>query len=72
MAGVRKRLEQQQEDATALAWQVAAMNAAAKSRGGLKPLRHYVAKAPRKMTPAEMLANMRIIAQRVNRREGQN
>lgn len=69
MKGVRKRLEAQNEANTALAWQSAAFTGAA-SVGKLKPLREYLRKPPRKMSNAEMLANMRILAMRNNRKFG--
>lgn len=58
MEGVRKRLEREAEADVRLAWQVAAMSAAAQA-GKLKPLRHYLAKQPGQQTPAQMLAALR-------------
>lgn len=66
MTGVRARLGQEAEGQIAQAYHTARFNAATKTKEGLKPLKHYLRQAPRKMSAKEMLANMRILAQRVN------
>jgi hypothetical protein len=67
MQGVRERLEAEAEGETRVAWQTANFMSAAQA-GKLKPLRHYTNAPKRKMSAREMLANMRILAQRVNRK----
>jgi hypothetical protein len=71
MRGVRKRLFSQAENDLSLAWHVGAFSGAA-GAGKLKPLRHYIKKPPRKMNPKEMLANMQMLAMRVNRKFGES
>lgn len=68
MKGARARLEGEAEAQISLAWHTAAFTGATQAKGGLKPLRTYLKKPPRKMTAKEMLANMRIMAQRINRK----
>jgi hypothetical protein len=67
MQGVRKRLEGEHDERLEHAWQTGAFSGAA-SAGKLKPLKHYQRRAPRKMSNTEMLANMRILADRANRK----
>lgn len=62
MRGTRRRLKAEAEDRIALAWQTGAFSGAAQSKGGLKPLNHYLKRPPRKMSSAEMLANMKTLA----------
>lgn len=66
MRGYRARLGAEAESRMAQSWQ-AGMFAALAQNGKLKKLDHYLKKPPRKMGNAEMLANMRILAQRANR-----
>lgn len=66
MEGVRGRLEAEAEGETRVAWQTANFAAAAQA-GKLKPIRHYIKAPVRRMSNAEMLANMRILAERANR-----
>lgn len=67
MEGVRKRLESEAETRLANAWSTGAFSGAA-NNGKLKPLKHYLRKPARKMDPREMLANMKLLASRVNRK----
>ncbi len=67
MRGIRKRLEQQAESDLANSWTTAALTGATQSKGGLKPLKHYLRKPGRRMSNTEMLANMRMLADRANR-----
>jgi hypothetical protein len=69
MQGVRARLESEADARLSLAWSTGAFSGAA-SAGKLKPLRHYIKKPPRKMSAKEMLANMNMLATRVNRKFG--
>jgi hypothetical protein len=71
MHGVRKRLTSVAEDRTRQAWESGAFSGAAQA-GKLKPLRHYLKKPPRKMSAKEMLANMNMLATRVNRKFGES
>lgn len=66
MRGVRKRMKIESESRVAMAWQTGAFTGATQSKGGLKPLEHYLRRPPRKMTPKEMLANMQSLAGRQN------
>lgn len=59
MQGVRKRLEAEGRERTRQAWETGAFSAAAQSKGGLKPLRHYLPTPTKQQTPREMLAAMR-------------
>lgn len=68
MEGVRKRLSNEADGRIEQAWQTGAFAATAQSKRGLKPLNHYLKKPPRKMGNSEMLANMRIMAARVNKK----
>lgn len=68
MAGVRERNKAKGEVNVALAWQTAAFALQGQSKSGLKPLRHYLQKPARRMSEAEMLGNMKLIASRVNRK----
>lgn len=68
MVGVRARLEREAEALIEQAWHTANFTAGTQSKAGLKPLRHYLKKAPRKMGNTEMLANMKILAMRANRK----
>lgn len=59
MQGVRKRLERENDDRLRLAWETAAMSAAAQANK-LKPLKYYLGQRNRKkQTPTEMLAVFR-------------
>lgn len=71
MNGVRKRLASEAEADLSLAWHVGAFTGAAQV-GKLKPLRTYLKKPARKMDPREMLANMKLLASRVNRKFGES
>lgn len=68
MKAARNRNEAIAEAATAQAWQTAAFTGATQSKRGLKPLRHYIKRKaqPERQTPAQMLANMRVLAARAN------
>jgi hypothetical protein len=55
MQGVRKRLENESQEQTRLAWEVGAFSAAAQA-GKLKPLRHYLHPEKKAQAPREMLA----------------
>ena len=68
MDGVAARLKAESEGAISTAWNTAAFVGAAMSKGGLKPLRHYLGKQSRKMSNQEMLVNMKILAMRANRK----
>lgn len=62
MRGVRKRLKAEHEASVTQAWQTGAFTGATQSKGGLKSLDHYLKRPPRKMTHAEMMANMEALA----------
>lgn len=62
MRGVRKRLTIEHEQRIAQAWQTGAFSGATQSKGGLKPLEHYLRRAPRKMNAKDMLAAMQSLA----------
>ena len=66
MQGLRQRLEAEAEASLSQAFH-AGLFAALAQNGKLKPLNQYLKKPPRKMSSAEMLANMRILADRANR-----
>lgn len=66
MRASRKRFSAEADARVAQSWQTG-MFAALAQNGKLKKLDHYLKKSPRKMSSAEMLANMRILAQRANR-----
>lgn len=66
MRGVRRRMKAEAENRTAQAWQTGAFTGATQSKGGLKPLRHYLKQEPQPMSAAAMLANMRSLVGRVN------
>ncbi len=66
MRGIRRRMKADAENRTAQAWQTAAFVGSTQSKGGLKPLSHYLKRPAIKMSDAEMLANMRALAARVN------
>lgn len=68
MAGVRERNKAKGETRVALAWQTAAFTGLTQTKSGLKPLRHYLQRPARRMSDAEMLGNMKLIASRVNRK----
>lgn len=74
MKAVRKRNEARSDTMLETAWLTAAFTGATQSKGGLKPLRTYQRKArpARRMSDAEMLGNMRILAQRANRAANQS
>lgn len=67
MEGVRKRLALEQEARTYLAYETGAFGGLA-YHGKLKAFKHYSRPQSRKMSNQEMLANMRILAQRANRK----
>ncbi len=72
MEGVRKRMKFDADARTSLAYESGAFAGLAQA-GKLKALKHYLKKQPTgKMSNQEMLANMRILAQRANRSEQQN
>lgn len=56
MQGVRKRMERDFETSLSLAWHNAAFTGATQSKGGLKPLRHYLRKP---QSPGEMVAMLK-------------
>jgi hypothetical protein len=68
MDGITAKLKAEAEGSISQAWHMAAFYNASQSKGGLKPLKHYVKTDNRKMSSKEMLANMRILAQRANRK----
>ncbi|TCM17206.1 hypothetical protein EDF56_106322 [Novosphingobium sp. PhB165] len=67
MRGVRRRMKAEAENRTAQAWQTGAFTGSTQSKGGLKPLNHYLKQPPRRMSNKEMLANMRVLVARANR-----
>jgi hypothetical protein len=67
MDGAGKRLLAEGEASLRFAWHAGAFTGAAQV-GKLKPLARYLKKPPRKMDPREMLANMKLLASRVNRK----
>jgi hypothetical protein len=71
MDGARKRLISEGEASLSQSWHTGAFTAAAQA-GKLKPLARYIKKPPRKMDVREMLANMKLIASRVNRKFGES
>lgn len=71
MQGVRKRMELEAESRTAQAYETGAFSGLA-SAGKLKAFKHYAPKPERKMSAAEMLANMKILASRANKEFASN
>jgi hypothetical protein len=67
MGGVRKKMKSDADSEMSLAYHSGLFAAIAQS-GKIKPLKHYLRSEPRKMSAKEMLANMRILAQRANRK----
>lgn len=67
MDGIRKRLTLEHEARTQHAYEIGAFSGLA-HHGKLKPLKTYIGSQSRKMSNQEMLANMRILAQRANRK----
>jgi hypothetical protein len=67
MDGVRKRLKFDADARTSLAYESGAFAGLAHA-GKLKALKHYIKQPSSKMSNQEMLANMRILAQRANRK----
>jgi len=66
MRAVRKRFKAEAEERISQAWQTAAFTGATQSKSGLKPLNHYLRRPPQKMSPREMLANMKMLAGQAN------
>lgn len=66
MRGVRRKLKGESENRLAQAWQTGAFTGATQSKGGLKPLDHYMRGPMRRMLPDEMLAVMHALAGRQN------
>ncbi len=64
MKGVRKRLERENDDRLALAWQTAAFGGAAQA-GKLKPLKHYMRKSG-PQSPKEMVEMLKTMGARSN------
>ena len=56
LKGVRKRQESEFEAQMRLAWHTAAFTGATESKGGLKPLQHYLRKP---QTPGQMVAALK-------------
>jgi hypothetical protein len=68
MDGAAERMKADSDNRTAQAYE-SGLFAAIAQGGKLKPLKHYLRSEPRKMSAKEMLANMRILAQRANRNQ---
>jgi len=68
MDGAAERMKADSDNRTAQAYESGLFGAIAQG-GKLKPLKHYLRTEPRKMSPKEMLANMRILAARANRKQ---
>lgn len=66
MRSVRRRLKDEAEGQISQAWHTGAFTGATQSKGGLKPLDHYLRRAPRQMTAEEMLATMQSLAGQQN------
>jgi hypothetical protein len=68
MDGAGQRLKYEAEERISMAWHTGAFSAQAQA-GKLKPLRHF--NRPRRMSNKEMLANMKMLAARTNRKFGE-
>ncbi len=67
MEGVRKKMKSEADSEMSLAYHSGLFAAIAQS-GKIKPLKHYLRSPTQPMSNKEMLANMRILAQRANRK----
>lgn len=69
MRGIRRRLTAGHDQRITQAWQAGAFAGLAQSKGGLKPLDHYLRRPPRQMSAEEMLSTMQAFADRQNSKQ---